>query len=206
MDVPSRLPRSRSESWPAACTAACPERRARPGGGHRDGDAPLVVPRCAGRHRPARPASRPAEDLPGQRTCGGTAAAELDSRRAGCGPWVRLDGIKFYADGWLVPRTCAMCRSFEDEDSDGILFTDATTLARRIEPFAARGWRIATHAIGDRAVEARARRLRAGLGDTIRWPSRPPGPGSSMAVSCRPGSPSGSPGSACTCASSPRSP
>ena len=47
----------------------------------------------------------------------GTAAAELDARRADCGPWVRLDGIKFYADGWLVPRTCAMCRSFEDEDS-----------------------------------------------------------------------------------------
>ena len=34
------------------------------------------------------------------------------------------------------------------------MFTGATTLARRIEPFAAAGWRIATHAIGDRAVEA----------------------------------------------------
>ncbi len=82
-----------------------------------------------------------------------SAAAELDSRRANCGPWVRLDGIKFYADGWLVPRTCAMCRPFRDEPSDGILFTDASALARRIEPFAGRGWRIATHAIGDRAVE-----------------------------------------------------
>jgi len=30
-------------------------------------------------------------------------AAELDARRADCGPWVRSDGIKFYADGWLVP-------------------------------------------------------------------------------------------------------
>jgi predicted amidohydrolase YtcJ len=80
--------------------------------------------------------------------------AELDARRADCGPWVRLEGVKFYADGWLVPRTCAMCRSFDDEDTAGILFQDASTLARRIEPFAAKGWRIATHAIGDRAVEA----------------------------------------------------
>ncbi len=80
--------------------------------------------------------------------------AELAARRSACGPWVRLDGIKFYADGWLVPRTCAMCRSFDDEDSAGILFADADALARRIEPFAAAGWRIATHAIGDRAVGA----------------------------------------------------
>ncbi len=81
-------------------------------------------------------------------------AADLAARRADCGPWVRLDGVKFYADGWLVPRTCAMCRSFDDEDNAGILFADAAALARRIEPFAAGGWRIATHAIGDRAVEA----------------------------------------------------
>jgi predicted amidohydrolase YtcJ len=83
-----------------------------------------------------------------------SAFSELDARRADCGPWVRLEGVKFYADGWLVPRTCAMCRNFDDKDSAGILFQDSSTLARRIEPFAAKGWRIATHAIGDRAVEA----------------------------------------------------
>lgn len=82
-----------------------------------------------------------------------TSGTELAARRGDCGPWVRLEGIKFYADGWLGPRTCAMCRSFNDEDSDGILFQDSAALARRIEPFAERGWRIATHAIGDRAVE-----------------------------------------------------
>jgi len=80
-------------------------------------------------------------------------AAELESRRADAGPWLRLDGVKFYADGWLVPRTCAMCRRFADADGDGLLFTDAAQLARRIEPFAGRGWRIATHAIGDRGIE-----------------------------------------------------
>ncbi len=80
-------------------------------------------------------------------------SAEFGARRADCGPWVRLEGVKFYADGWLGPRTCAMWRKFDDEDSDGILFQDSSTLARRIGPFAATGWRIATHAIGDRAVE-----------------------------------------------------
>ena len=81
-------------------------------------------------------------------------AAELAARRADGGPWVRLEGIKFYADGWLVPRTCAMCQAFEDENTTGILFNDSGALAKRIEPFAAAGWRIATHAIGDRAVAA----------------------------------------------------
>jgi hypothetical protein len=45
-----------------------------------------------------------------------------------------------------------MCRPFRDGGGDGLLFLDAATLARRIEPLAGHGWRIATHAIGDRAV------------------------------------------------------
>jgi predicted amidohydrolase YtcJ len=80
--------------------------------------------------------------------------AELADRRAAAGPWASLDGVKFYADGWLGPRTCAMCEPFADHGGDGLLFQDAATLARRIEPFAAHGWRIATHAIGDRGVTA----------------------------------------------------
>jgi predicted amidohydrolase YtcJ len=69
-------------------------------------------------------------------------------------PWVDLAGVKFYADGWLGPRTCAVREPFDDVDDDGILFLDSLTLARRAEPFASRGWTIATHAIGDRAIEA----------------------------------------------------
>jgi predicted amidohydrolase YtcJ len=80
--------------------------------------------------------------------------AELAARRSDSGPWVSVDGIKFYADGWLGPRTCAMCRDFDDESQQGLLFMDAATLARRIGPFIAGGWRIATHAIGDRGIEA----------------------------------------------------
>jgi hypothetical protein len=84
-----------------------------------------------------------------------TSAADLAARRAAiAGPWVRLEGIKFYADGWLGPRTCAVCRDFADTAESGLLFLDGAALARRIAPLAAAGWRIATHAIGDRAVAA----------------------------------------------------
>ena len=79
--------------------------------------------------------------------------AELEARRSDSGPWLRVDGVKFYADGWLVPRTCAVCRDFADTGGNGVLFSDATGLARRILPLAERGWRIATHAIGDRGVQ-----------------------------------------------------
>jgi predicted amidohydrolase YtcJ len=82
-------------------------------------------------------------------------AAELAARRAGyAGPWVRLEGVKFYADGWLGPRTCAVGRDFADTAADGLLFLDGKALARRISPLIEAGWRIATHAIGDRAVAA----------------------------------------------------
>jgi predicted amidohydrolase YtcJ len=74
-------------------------------------------------------------------------------RRTG-DPWVELEGVKFYADGWLGPRTCALTEPFADEDHTGLLFLDADTLARRADPFAEAGFTIATHAIGDRAIEA----------------------------------------------------
>jgi hypothetical protein len=47
----------------------------------------------------------------------------------------------------------AVCRDFADAAGRGVLFTSAEELARRIQPLAGRGWRIATHAIGDRAVQ-----------------------------------------------------
>jgi len=52
-----------------------------------------------------------------------------------------------------VPRTCALCADFADEQQAGVLFATASALAGRIEPFASRGWRVATHAIGDRGIE-----------------------------------------------------
>jgi predicted amidohydrolase YtcJ len=65
-------------------------------------------------------------------------------------------GVKFYADGWLGPRTCALREPFADDPDErdtGVLFLTADELARRADPFAEQGWTIATHAIGDRAIE-----------------------------------------------------
>jgi predicted amidohydrolase YtcJ len=69
-------------------------------------------------------------------------------------PWLELEGVKFYADGWVSTRTCALERPFEDDDDAGrgVLFLDADALASRMDPFAEAGWTVATHAIGDRAI------------------------------------------------------
>lgn len=70
-------------------------------------------------------------------------------------PWLEIVGVKFYADGWVGPRTCALAEPFSDDAGNrGLLFLDADALARRAAPFAEAGWTVATHAIGDRAVEA----------------------------------------------------
>jgi predicted amidohydrolase YtcJ len=69
-------------------------------------------------------------------------------------PWLEVIGVKLYADGWVGPRTCAMCQPFADDDANtGVLFLDADTLARRADPYAEAGWTVATHAIGDRGIE-----------------------------------------------------
>jgi hypothetical protein len=86
------------------------------------------------------------------RTGGATAVA---ARRTG-DPQVEVEGVKLYADGWLGPRTCALCAPFADvPDGDrGVLFLDGAAVARRATPFADAGLVVATHAIGDRAIEA----------------------------------------------------
>jgi predicted amidohydrolase YtcJ len=65
-------------------------------------------------------------------------------------------GVKFYADGWVGPRTCALCAPFADvhPQDDGVLFWEPLPLARVAQPFAEAGWTLATHAIGDRAAIA----------------------------------------------------
>jgi predicted amidohydrolase YtcJ len=82
-------------------------------------------------------------------------AAAVAARRTG-DPQVEVEGVKLYADGWLGPRTCALCWPFADGAGDdrGVLFLDGAAVARRAAPFAEAGLVVATHAIGDRAIEA----------------------------------------------------
>ncbi|MGH9182890.1 MAG: amidohydrolase family protein [Acidimicrobiales bacterium] len=81
-------------------------------------------------------------------------AAALDHMSRTGDPWLEVVGVKFYADGWLGSRTAALAAPYADVPDDGILFLDADTLARRADPFAEAGWLVATHAVGDRAIEA----------------------------------------------------
>ena len=81
-------------------------------------------------------------------------AADLARMQRTDDPWLEIEGVKLYADGWVGPRTCAMCEPFSDEPgNDGVLFLDADALASRADPYAEAGWTIATHAIGDRGIE-----------------------------------------------------
>ena len=81
--------------------------------------------------------------------------ADLDRMQRTGDERLELEGVKFYMDGWLGPRTCACSQAFLDGPKDqGILFMDADELVRRATPFAEAGWTIATHAIGDRGIEA----------------------------------------------------
>ena len=75
-------------------------------------------------------------------------AVDLNDQR------LAIAGVKLYADGWLGPRTCACTAPFVDSAEPGVLFLDASELARRVEPIAAAGLRPATHAIGDRAIDS----------------------------------------------------
>lgn len=85
----------------------------------------------------------------------GLAERQPDLLRSTGDSWLDVIGVKFYADGWLGPATCALCDPFADgADDRGVLFQDSRTLAARIEPVAAAGMVAATHAIGDRAIEA----------------------------------------------------
>jgi predicted amidohydrolase YtcJ len=66
---------------------------------------------------------------------------------------LRIDTIKFFADGGLSGATAALGVPYRHADTRGVLRLEAEeflTLARQAHD---NGWRIATHAIGDRAIE-----------------------------------------------------
>jgi hypothetical protein len=80
------------------------------------------------------------------------AAIELGLRSGFGDDWIRLGGVKIFADGALGPRTAAMLDGYTgDPDNRGTLFEDRESLfeiGRRALPA---GLALAIHAIGDRA-------------------------------------------------------
>jgi predicted amidohydrolase YtcJ len=69
--------------------------------------------------------------------------------------WLRLGPMKIFTDGSLVGRTAAMSAPFDGEPSgnSGYLQADADYLTGMIIAAHQAGWRVAAHAIGDRAID-----------------------------------------------------
>jgi len=74
--------------------------------------------------------------------------------RSGFGDnWLRIGGLKIFADGALGPRTAAMLEPYEGEpDNTGITVTDKEEMFDLVSRASAAGLPATIHAIGDRAV------------------------------------------------------
>ena len=73
--------------------------------------------------------------------------------RSGFGdPWLRIGGIKIFADGALGPRTALMVAPYEGEpENRGIVVTDKEEMQQIASLASASGLSVTVHAIGDRA-------------------------------------------------------
>ncbi|OAZ45695.1 amidohydrolase [Microbacterium arborescens] len=68
---------------------------------------------------------------------------------------LRISGTKVLSDGSLIGRTAAMCCDFSDDPGNrGFLVWEEPQLHEMIRDAHRNGWQIATHAIGDRALDA----------------------------------------------------
>jgi predicted amidohydrolase YtcJ len=68
--------------------------------------------------------------------------------------WLRLGPMKIFTDGSLVGRTAAMSAPYDGEPGNsGYLQADAAELTATIVAAHRAGWRVAAHAIGDRAID-----------------------------------------------------
>lgn len=89
--------------------------------------------------------------LPIRRPDGGTDTLPLPERFVS--DFLRIDGVKFFADGGLSGATAAISQTYKQTGNSGVLrFSDDELFALMWEAHDA-GFRIATHAIGDVAIE-----------------------------------------------------
>jgi predicted amidohydrolase YtcJ len=69
------------------------------------------------------------------------------------GEMLRVDTVKFLADGGLSGATAALSRSYRHANTTGVLRFDRDELLALCRESQDAGWRIATHAIGDVAID-----------------------------------------------------
>ncbi|MCI0522015.1 MAG: amidohydrolase [Chloroflexi bacterium] len=80
-------------------------------------------------------------------------AASLGLRSGFGDDWLRIGGVKAFADGALGPRTAAMLQPYQGEaENRGMLLLDAEELFDQGRLAVENGYNLAVHAIGDRAV------------------------------------------------------
>ncbi|MGQ9477828.1 MAG: amidohydrolase [Candidatus Bipolaricaulia bacterium] len=67
--------------------------------------------------------------------------------------WLRLGGVKLFADGSLGAGNAALSEPYLDREGRGKLNYDDEELFRTVVEAHEQGWQVLTHAIGDRAIE-----------------------------------------------------
>lgn len=67
---------------------------------------------------------------------------------------LRINTVKFFCDGALSGGTAALRGTYRSHQGSGVLRLDSNTLYTRARPYHDAGWRIATHAIGDAAIDS----------------------------------------------------
>jgi predicted amidohydrolase YtcJ len=67
--------------------------------------------------------------------------------------WISARGIKYFADGAMGSRGAALLDKYKDGDHRGLVVETPETMNRDIPKYAALGWQIAVHAIGDRGAQ-----------------------------------------------------
>jgi predicted amidohydrolase YtcJ len=102
-------------------------------------------------------------------------AAELGWRTGFGNDWVKILGVKMYADGWLGPRTCALRRPYNDDPYDwnlphGVLFLAQQRANADVARAQELGFNITAHTIGDLGVQTMLNAYeRAGVTRRDRW-------------------------------------
>lgn len=100
------------------------------------------------------PASDALHPLDGHADDAATLGLDLGMRTGFGDDRLRLGPVKIFLDGSLIGRTAAVTEPFHDRPSTrGHLQDDPEVLRRRMVEAHRSGWRVAAHAIGDRAVD-----------------------------------------------------
>ncbi|MBT6136572.1 MAG: amidohydrolase [Rhodospirillaceae bacterium] len=83
--------------------------------------------------------------------------------------WIRVGPMKLFADGSAGGRTAAVTSPYEGGDADdlGILICSDDEIFERCEEYHRRGYQVATHAIGDRAIDQVLEAYERAMGDEI---------------------------------------